>query len=473
MNARSNDPVLQLLAAMPAGARRVLELGCTDGRLGQQFKALQRGAHWCGVTATAAQAACAAPHIDRAVTLDLDLEAGRLALAPLAPPAGFDTVVIHGLLERLHAPEALLGALGALTRPDARLLCALPHMGHLSVIERLVAGDIAYGADSAGGLLDPAHIRFFSPASAFKALLDSGWLPHLQDQTRAEVQPTAFTAAIVNAAQALGLPAETALRQLGLQRMLLLCQKWAGDGAAAACGPAADLAPFSVIVPVNRPAQYDLNIARSPGLREIGADIVCVQGARSAADAFNAGLARARHPWRLFVHQDVYFPSGSGHAIARQLAALQQAGLHGAPVGFAGIEGASADDGAARHAGLVIDRTALFKHPRSAAAVSLDEFAVALHDDSSLAIDPALGWHLWATDLCLQALQLAQQPIAQILEVPLFHNSTTGYVLPEAFHASARVLLAKYPQHASIATLCGLLTQPVAAARGQAAGARR
>ena len=112
-----------------------------------------------------------------------------------------------------------------------------------------------------------------------------------------------------------------------------------------------------------------------------------------------------------------------------------------------------------RKAGLVIDRTTLFRHQPSAGAVSMDEFAVALHRDSDVSIDPALGWHLWATDLCLQAEQKAKRPIAQILDVPLFHNSTNAHQLPPEFHTSARVLLDKYPARQRFETLCGELTR--------------
>ena len=71
----------------------------------------------------------------------------------------------------------------------------------------------------------------------------------------------------------------------------------------------------------------------------------------------------------------------------------------------------------------------------SAAALSIDEFAVALHRDATVAIDATLGWHLWATDLCLQAEQQHGRAVAQILQVPLFHNSTNDYRLPPAFES--------------------------------------
>ncbi len=438
---------LKLLAAVPAGARRVLELGCANGRLGQRFKELHPGVQWWGVDLSAAATAAAAPHLDRVFTLDLD----QADLSVLE--GGFDCIVIGDLLEHLRRPGATLEALYDLTTPDAQIVCCLPNMGHLSVIERLVAGDISYDPV---GLLDATHTRFFSAASAFKTFLDAGWLPHMHDQYRVDAMQTAFALRIVEAAGALGVPADTAVRNLGLYQMILVCPKWPMQFLAR---PAPKV-PFSVIVPVNRPWQFDLNVARSPGLREVGADIVPVQGADTAAAAFAHGAARARHPWRVFAHQDVYFPVGSGHAIARSLGAVQHNGFTGAPVGFAGMGVQEGDASRVRPAGLVIDRTRLFCHAGSAQAVSIDELAVGLHADSALAIDPSLGWHLWATDLCLQAQTLAQRPVGQIVDVPLFHNSASGYTLPEAFHHSSRRLLAKYPHLPRIASLCAVLTQP-------------
>jgi zinc protease len=71
-------------------------------------------------------------------------------------------------------------------------------------------------------------LRLTSPradTSAFKALLDSGWLPHLHDSYRVEAAPTGFAGHIVQAAEALGVPRATALRNLGQYQMIVECKK--------------------------------------------------------------------------------------------------------------------------------------------------------------------------------------------------------------------------------------------------------
>lgn len=442
----------KLLAAIPADARRVLELGCANGRLGQRFKELHPGVSWWGVEMSAEAAATAAQHLDRVIQLDLD----RADLRQLE--GGFDTIVIGDLLEHVRDPARLLESLYDLASADAQIVCCLPNMAHLSVIERLVAGDISY--DSMG-LLDQTHVRFYSPASAFKTFLDAGWLPHMPDQYRVETPQTHFAAKIVEAAQLLGVPMETALRTFGCYQMIIVCRKWAME-ALRGSGPSA---PISVIVPVNRVWQYELNIARSPGLKEINAEVIPVQGADNPATAYTFATQKARHAWHLVVHQDVYFPVGSGLALARQLGALEAAGRTRGPVGFAGLAASGAGDGSVRHAGLVIDRTTLFSHRGSDAALSIDEFAIALHRDAAVSIDGELGWHLWATDLCLQAAARGNpRDAATILETPLFHNSTTAWALPPEFHVSAQKLLDKYPQLSRIPTLCGELQRKAAVA---------
>ncbi len=433
-------PTPPLFQAIPAAARRVLQLGCGDGSVGHHFKTLHPAATWWATDASARAVAAATSRLDRVFHLDLDLA----DLSVLE--GGFDTIVIGDQLQRLRQPQRVLEALYDLTTAGAQIVCTLPNAGHLSVIERLVAGDISVDA---AGLLDAGHVRPYSPSSAFKLFLDAGWLPHLADQVRSELPQGAFTRHIVQAAQALGLPTDTALRNLALREMVIVARKWPMQALA---GGGRSL-PFSVIVPVNKTWQYELNVGRSPGLAEVAADIVCVEGADSAAAAYAQGARNARHPWHLFVHQDVYFPVGSGFAIAQQLGALD--GID-APVGFAGI---ASDSGTERFAGTVIDRTALFRHAPAATGESIDEFAVGLHRDSALRIDPALGWHLWATDLCLQAQQRAGRPVGRIFDVPLFHNSTTAYTLPPAFHDSAQALLAKHSAVARVPTLCGLLTR--------------
>jgi methyltransferase family protein len=431
----------KLLAAIPQDARSVLELGCANGHLGAACK--RRSAlRWTGVDQSAAALAAAATRLDAVVSMDLDSpDAARLG-------GNYDLVVCGDVLEHLRDPAACLRVAHTVSAPGARLVCCVPNMAHATVIARLLAGDLSY--DEAG-LLDATHVRFLSRASTFKLLLDCGWLPNVCDRYVVGHSSQAFLQGLIGAARQLGIPEQTALTNLVSYQLIIDCIKSPPPPAQA------EGASFSVVVPVTNRQQLELNVLRSPGLAEVRAAIIPVEGARDPAQALASARTRVVTPWIVFCHQDVYFPSGSGRALAALLGSLPRAAARTALVGFAGV--GEHEPGVLGPAGLVIDRSARFDHPASAAAVSIDEFAIALGADTIHAIDPACGWHLWATDLCLAALA-GRGGEARIARVPLFHNSYNDGRLPAAFHETARLLRAKYPQFPAIATLCGVIGSP-------------
>jgi SAM-dependent methyltransferase len=429
----------KLLSAIPPGAQRVLELGCANGRLGEVFKQRHAGVEWTGVDRSAGALTHAADRLDRVINADLAcVDAATLG-------AGYDTIVIGNLLEYLPDPARLLRAVHAAAEDEARLVCCAPNMSHISVLERLLAGD---AGDDSGGPLSDTRIRVLSLASMMKLLLDAGWLPNLRDYFGIGHPRQEFIHALVAAAAQIGIPSPTAARNILVYQMIIDCIK-------SPPVPPFEAASFSVVVPVTNSSQLALNVMQSPGLHEVNAPVIEVRGATSAADAFTRGAEQIKTSWLVFAHQDVYFPAGSGRALAGVLGSVPAAQANEELIGFAGMRLGSA--GNAEHAGLVIDRVARFDHPAAAEAVSLDEFAVAMTPRTEHRIDPALGWHLWGTDLCLAAAyRRARAP--RIVRVPLFHNSYNDGVLPPAFHQSAGTLLAKYSDLQSIPTLCGTLS---------------
>ncbi len=410
----------KLLAALPQ-ARLVLELGCSDKSLANMYRQRYPGASW--------------------VSLEGNFYSRANVGTRLLEPAGenFDCVVFADGLESLADPASFLQDLQAITAPEATLVCRVPN--NSPALETMTQADGNANAAScilAGSPVSPPC----SVRSMFKLLLDHGWLPHLQD-----VYPKDRTSA--------GEEGESAVKHIPnsrVDRMLLRCLK-RNDVASAVT-----LARVSVIVPVTDLEQFQSNILQSPGLDEIDAEVIYIVAATSAADALRQGMERASHPWIVFCHQDVYFPKGTGRNIAAHFAAVKPEERHKLVLGFAGI---ALQNGALRKAGLVIDRTQLFDYPSSETATSVDEFCIGLSRDHRYHVDPDLGWHLWATDLSLQAIFHPGGPAyAQIARVPLFHNSRSGHLLPEAYHASEVLMLAKYPQLQTIMTLCSAFSQP-------------
>ena len=417
-----------------------LELGCANGRLGELYKSVNPDTYWVGIDFSVEAVKIAKKCLDRVEQIDLN----NLNNDSFLDLGDFD-IIIGGLLERLTDPEAVLSRLHGLVIDAAQIYCCLPNMSHISVMERLLSGDFSYDEM---GLLDKTHVRHFSQSSAFKTFLDSGWTPHLLDHYMTEPVDSPFFQSLLTTIGHLGVPAKTAQRNLGIYKMILKCVRTK----LVAPTPQTAKGKFAVIVPMNRPWEFNLNVLRSPGLKEINAQIFFVQGASSAAEAFNEAKDRIDCDWILFSHQDVYFPKNAGFQLEQALTQLDAQEVADVPVGFAGIS--AQDDGTMRYAGLVVDRTTLFSCSGSHTAISIDEFAVLIRKNSALKIDASLGWHTWATDLCMQSMCLSHKPNAVILEIPLFHNSLNDNVLPESFYCSGATLLAKYPKMDTITTLC-------------------
>jgi hypothetical protein len=380
--------------------------------------------------------------LDKTHCLDLDSDSLDQA------GTGFDCVVIGDLLEHLQSPERLLQKLAEITTDDVTLAACVPNMGHISVLERMLAGDLSYDSQ---GLLDRTHLRFFTPSALFKMLLDAGWLPALHDKYLAGHPNPALLRTLLVTAGTLGVPAATAKKSLLTYQAIVRCTK------RAAVTVPETVPRISVIVPVTNDTQFNLNVVASPGLREIAAEVIPCRGARTAAEALQQGAARASGNWYVFCHQDVYFPVGSGYELARRLAQVAPAEAPATILGFAGL---SLDrDGRAQRSGLVLDIDSLFDYPSSTSAISLDELAVVVGRDTRWKVDENLGWHLWGTDLCLQALFDRSGPkFAEVVRIPLYHNSFNDGTLSESFHESAKRLAAKYPQLTGIPTLCGMLS---------------
>ena len=252
-------------------------------------------------------------------------------------------------------------------------------------------------------------------------LMDAGWMPH--------VQPSAA--------------GEALLVVQAVQRFAPVAPDTSGD------------CLFSVLVPSAAERTQDAAALVSPGLAEVGASIVTVTGADSAAEAWDSAASVETAPWVLLCRDDAYFPKGFGAGLNQVLASIPEAERASSLIGFIGI-GIDAERQGFAPAGFVVEDCRREDHPASGNAVSIDELAVVVARESLHRIDPAMGWHLWATELCLSAI-CQHKVFPRIVTLPLLHLASTPQALPPGFHASARQLLGKFPEFGPIPTLNGTI----------------
>jgi hypothetical protein len=150
------------------------------------------------------------------------------------------------------------------------------------------------------------------------------------------------------------------------------------------------------------------------------------------------------------MHQDVWLPAGWDLVLAQQIEAAE---LRFGPIGVAGVYGVGdvirADDPAgplsAERIGWVVDRgRTLNDGPGLPARVAtLDELLLIVRRDTPQRFDPALGFHLYGADLCLQA---RERGLAAVALGVLCHHNSRHIGLGHGFHDSAAVFARKWKQ---------------------------
>ncbi len=157
-----------LLALMPPTARRVVEVGCMHGALGQAFRAINPGVHYSGVDIDPAYAEVAGQSLDRALAGDVELFDSP-TFDSLFPS---DCWVFGDCLEHLRDPWRVVRNIRERIDADGCLVACIPNAQHWSVQMRLATGLFRY-EDS--GLLDRTHVRWFTRVTMVEMFLQAGW----------------------------------------------------------------------------------------------------------------------------------------------------------------------------------------------------------------------------------------------------------------------------------------------------------
>jgi len=156
----------EVLALVPPTARRVLDIGCGAGRLGEAIKTRQQ-AEVAGIELDEAAAAVARLRLDHVIVGDIE------QVAPDFPSGSFDAIVCADVLEHLREPDGLLRKARSWLAPDGRLVASIPNVRHNSVVRSLLEGNWTY---EPAGLLDRTHLRFFTRREIEKLFYRAGFV---------------------------------------------------------------------------------------------------------------------------------------------------------------------------------------------------------------------------------------------------------------------------------------------------------
>lgn len=157
----------EVLPHVPAGCRRVLEIGCSEGRFMEGLRAQRGDLYAVGVEPFADAAAQASKVFDRVI--HAPVEAALLALEA----ERFDCVIANDVLEHLTDPWQVLRGVAALLAPGGWVVASIPNIRYWPVLNALfMQGRWEY---EASGVLDRTHLRFFT-RSSLPALFDQAGL---------------------------------------------------------------------------------------------------------------------------------------------------------------------------------------------------------------------------------------------------------------------------------------------------------
>ena len=153
----------EVVALVPPGARRILDLGCASGALGAALKARQ-GCTVTGIESDPDYARDAEERLDRVVCADLnsfDEDLGR-----------FDCVIAADVLEHLVDPWAVMARWSACLEPGCRAVISLPNARHWEVFREL--GLRGTFPRRAAGIFDATHLRWFTLADIYGLCTEAG-----------------------------------------------------------------------------------------------------------------------------------------------------------------------------------------------------------------------------------------------------------------------------------------------------------
>lgn len=164
-------------ALVPDTAKVILDLGCSDGSLGESLKQHVPNRRVCGIEYSDHLAKTAADRLDKVIVGDLNHPE---CLAQFKGES-FDCVIAADVLEHLVAPEKLLQRIPDLLAEGGTLVISMPNIRHHSALFSIyVSGNFPRRER---GIFDSTHLRWFTLKNARELLQSAGFSVEAENYT--------------------------------------------------------------------------------------------------------------------------------------------------------------------------------------------------------------------------------------------------------------------------------------------------
>jgi methionine biosynthesis protein MetW len=157
-----------IMAAVPADAQVVLDVGCSDGTLGRALREARPGRVVWGIEANPEFSAEAVRRLDRVIQADLD----GLNWTDTFPTQRFDCLIFADVLEHLRNPWVVLRGAAGVLAPSGRVVISVPNIRHLSAMYSIALRGTFPRRER--GLFDRTHLRWFTLADAQALCREAG-----------------------------------------------------------------------------------------------------------------------------------------------------------------------------------------------------------------------------------------------------------------------------------------------------------
>jgi len=157
---------VKLFQKISPNSTTILEVGCSEGKLGayiqQQYNAKVYGIELFPEAA------------DQAKQKLTDVIIGDIEKIDLPyPEQFFDHIIFGDVLEHLKNPWAVLEKLKPYLKKNGTILACIPHIGHISSLVELIAGNWNY---TKNGIFDQTHLRFFTRSTILELFNSTGYV---------------------------------------------------------------------------------------------------------------------------------------------------------------------------------------------------------------------------------------------------------------------------------------------------------
>lgn len=156
-----------LIALIPTGDHRILDVGCANGNTGFMLKKTGKAKEVVGIEINEPAVQIASSQLDRVILGNIE----EVEL-PFAQNY-FDYILCGDVLEHLIDPWQTLKKLGNYLSPNGFLIASIPNIRYWKVLKALIwEKKWEYTHE---GILDRGHLRFFSYVSILDLFHDAGF----------------------------------------------------------------------------------------------------------------------------------------------------------------------------------------------------------------------------------------------------------------------------------------------------------